>query len=326
MPPFVALNQMVSATWITQSIYVAAELGIADLVKDGPRTAADLAAATSTHAESLGRVLRALASVGIFHETENGFEQTPISAFLASGHGSMRGWARWGGLPLRWDFLGTLLDTVKTGEDSFRRVHKKNPFEHMATVPGAFEVFNDAMTSFSGAEMSAILEAYDFSGIGTLADVGGGHGVLLTTILKKYPGMQGILCDLGHVIENANLSGVETCCRKEPANFFEAIPSGADAYMMKHILHDWNDERSGAILRNIRQAIPTGGKLLVLEFVVGGPNDPDFAKLLDIEMLLIGGKERTEAEFAALFQSSGFKLTRIVRTQGPVAVVEGVAV
>jgi hypothetical protein len=229
-----------------------------------------------------------------------------------------------GGIPWRWQALGDLLNIVKTGENHFSRVHGKNPFEHMATIPGGFEIFNQSMTSFSTAEIAAVLDAYDFSGISTLADVAGGHGSLLAAVLAKHPAMRGILFDLPEVVEGANLGAFDNRCARIGGSFFESIPEGADAYMMKHIVHDWDDDKALIILRNTHRATPSGGKLLVLDCVVGAPNEPDFAKLLDIEMLLIGGRERTEEQFRSLYRAAGFELTRVVRTRAPICVIEGV--
>jgi hypothetical protein len=198
------------------------------------------------------------------------------------------------------------------------------PFEYLASMPGAFELFNHAMTSFSAAEIGALLEAYDFSGIRTLMDVGGGYGSLLAGVLGRYPAMNGILFDLPDVVAKADLGAAASRVKIEPGSFFESIPAGADACMMKHIIHDWSDDKAVLILKNTHRALPARGKLLLLEFVVGGPNEPDAAKFMDIEMLLVGGRERTEAEFAALYRDAGFELTRVVRTQSPICVVEGV--
>ncbi len=324
LPPFVVLNQMISATWLTQCIRVAAELGIADLVKDGAKPVEQLAAATSSHAESLHRVLRALASVGIFQETQAGFSQTPLSELLVTAPSSMRAWARMGGAPWVWEMRGDLLETVKTGQDFFSRVKKSSPFEALSKNPEAFDLFNQAMSSFSAPEIAAILDAYDFSGIGTLMDVGGGYGSLLAAVLAKYPAMHGILYDLPDVVNQADFGPAAARCKKIGGSFFESIPQGADAVMMKHIIHDWNDEKVLTILKNTHCALPERGKLLVLEFVVAGANEPDWAKMLDIEMLLVGGRERSEAEFESLFHQAGFDLVRIVRTQSPICVIEAV--
>ncbi len=322
-PPFVVLNQMVTATWLTQCIRVAAELGIADLVKDGPKRAEDLAAATSSNADALQRVMRALTSAGIFRETDAGFVQTPLSELMITAPGSMRAWARMGGAPWCWEMRGDLLETVKTGQDHISRVHRKAPFEYLSSMPEAFDLFNQAMTSFSAGEIGAILDAYDFSGVGTLMDVGGGYGSLLAAVVAKYPSMQGVLYDLPGVVSHADFGAAASRCKTIGGSFFESVPAGADACMMKHIIHDWPDEKALTILKNTHKALPAGGKLLVLEFVVGAPNEADPAKFLDIEMLLVGGRERNESEFRSLFHNAGFELNRIVRTKSPLCVVEG---
>jgi hypothetical protein len=323
-PPSVVLNQMVTAPWLTQCIHVAAELGIADLVKDGPRSVEDLASATSTDASALHRVMRALASAGIFRETDAGFVQTPISECLVTAPGSMRAWAAMGGAPWCWEMRGDLLNTVRTGQDHISRVQGMSTFEYLASMPAACEQFNQAMTGFSKAEIGAVLEAYDFSGIRTLADIGGGHGSLLSAVLTKFPAMHGILFDLPDVVKGADFGNAASRCRVLSGSFFESIPAGADACMMKHIIHDWDDAKALTILRNTHRALPSGGKLLVLDFVIGAPNEPDPAKFLDIEMLLVGGRERTDPEFRALYDHAGFELTRIVRTHAPICIIEGV--
>ena len=322
-PPFVVLNQMVTATWLTQCIRVAAELGIADLVKNGPKRVDDLAAETSSHAGALHRVLRALASVGIFSETDAGFSQTPMSELLVTAPSSMRAWARMGGAPWCWEMRGDLLETVKTGQDFISRVKKMPPFEYLASMPEDFLLFNQAMSSFSAGEIGAVLDAYDFSGIRNLMDVGGGYGSLLAAVVAKYPSMNGVLYDLADVVKHADFGAAAPRCKSIGGSFFESIPTGSDAVMMKHIIHDWNDEKALAILKNTHRALPSGGKLLVLDFVIGPANEPDPAKMLDIEMLLVGGQERSEEEFRSLFNEAGFELVRIVRTQSPLCIVEG---
>jgi hypothetical protein len=323
IPPHTLMKQMICAPWVTQSIYVVAELGIADLVADGPRTVENLAAAVSVNERSLRRVLRALASVGVFRETPTGFEQTPMSECLISVPGSLRAWARMGGVNWQWQTIGDLFETVKTGRNSIRRTYGKERFEMLADIPGAATLFNDAMTSFSSAEIDAVLASYDFSGIRNLADVGGGYGGLLAAVLDRYPEMTGILYDLQHVVAGA---APFSRCEIVAGDFFVSAPTGADGYMMKHILHDWNDEKALTILRNVRRVIPPEGRLLVIDAVISPGNEPDPAKLLDIMMLLIGGQERAEKEFEALFRAAGFRLSRIVVTRAPVCIVEGIPI
>jgi O-methyltransferase len=200
-------------------------------------------------------------------------------------------------------------------------------FEYFPKHPDLSERFNNAMTAFSAMVIPAVLKAYDFSGIGTLVDVAGGHGQVLTSILKAYPSMKGVLGDLEHVIAGADARiralGLSDRCRTEVIDFFRAVPRGGDAYIMKHIIHDWDDEKSIAILRNIRAAMNSGGRVILLDSVLPPANQPDFGKIIDIEMLLMpGGRERTEEEFRSLFDRAGFRLTKIVRTESPLCVIE----
>jgi len=324
MPPHVALNQMITGAWLSQVIFVSAELGIADLLQSEALTPAEIAARTGAHPDSLHRILRALASVGIFRQNEAGqFEQTPLSECLRSDvPGSMRAWARTCGAKWHWDMLAELIDCVRAGKKSSFRT-----WEHFEQNRHDGDIFNQAMTSFSASEISPILANYDFSGIRKLVDVAGGHGSLLAAVLEANPGMNGVLFDAPSVIEGARphiaASKVAGRCELVGGDFFVSVPAGADAIMMKHILHDWDDESSLKILKACHAALPAGGKLLVMDSVILSGNEPSVGKVMDLVMLLIGGRERTEADFRALFSAAGFDLTRIVPTPSPVSVVEG---
>ena len=324
MPPHVLLNQMICGSWVTQAIFVAAELGVADLVATEALTATEIASKVGANADSIYRILRALASIGVFQEDAHGrFEQTVLSEYLRSDvHGSMRAWAQVAGAPWQWEVLGSALNCVRTGEKA-----PLNGWEHFEQHPHDGDVFNQSMTSFSASEIGPILENYDFAGITKLMDVAGGYGSLLANIVAKHPGMTGVLFDAPSVIEKARAhmaaTPVADHCELVGGDFFVSVPSGADAIMMKHILHDWNDERSLQILKCCHAALPVGGKLLVIESVIQPGNDPQPGKMLDIMMLLIGGRERTEAEFRTLLDAAGFDVTRIVSTHSPVSVVEG---
>ena len=305
---------------------MAAELGIADIVNSGALTAAEIAKKVDANPDALYRILRALASVGVFREMEGGkFGQTPMSECLRRDvAGSMRAWARVLGAGWQWEMLGNLLTTARTGKKAWA---SGVFWEYFAEHKEDGQVFNQAMTSFSASEISPVLESYDFSGIHKLMDVAGGYGSLLAAVLKAHPGMQGILFDAPPVIEGARgeieAAGLADRCQLASGDFFAAVPPGSDAYMMKHIIHDWDDEDALKILKNCHAAMRPGGKLLVLESVIAPGNEPSQGKLLDIEMLLIGGRERTEEDFRKLFASAGFELTRIVATPSPVSVVEG---
>ncbi len=314
----------------SSSLNVAVELGIAERLAGGPRPVAKLAEEVSVNEDALHRTLRLLASLGVFSEgPARTFSNTPASeALRAGGESSVRDLVRWICDPLHLKAYAELMHSVKSGEPCFDRVFGKPIFDYLPTDPRESEVFNDAMTSFSGMVMTAVLEAYDFSGIGTLIDIAGGHGEVLCSILERNPGMKGVLTDLEHVLAGADdvirRHGVEDRLRREPVDFFKSVPSGGDAYIMKHIIHDWDDDRSRLILTNIREAMGDDpGKVLLLEMVLAPGNEPHLGKLADIEMLALpGGRERSEDEFRALFDSAGFKMTRIVETQSPVCVIE----
>lgn len=330
-PPQVALMNLTTGHWISQAIFVAAKLGIADLLRDGPRTSDDLARSVGANARALYRILRALASVGVFAEGNDGrFALTPMAECLQiDDPGSMRAWSLITGVEFGFRPWGELLHSVKTGETAFDHVHGMGIFDYYGQHPDDGRVFDAAMTNFSGPEIAGVMEAYDFSGIGTLVDIAGGHGSFLGTILKANPSMKGILADVPAVIEGAH-SYFESAqladrCKVVPINFFESVPAGGDVYMMKHIIHDWEDERSKTILKNCHRAMAGKGKLLLVEMVIPPGNDPEFGKWLDVAMMVYtGGCERTESEYRALLAAAGFRLTRIVPTSSPVSVVEAV--
>jgi len=324
--------QMIMGYWVSQSIYAAAKLGIADHLASGEKSYKDLAVATDTNEQSLYRLLRALASVGIFAETPVGkFAMTPLSAFLQSDTpSSLRDVSIMMGDREHYGSWGNILHAVKTGESGFEQLFGMNVFEYYAQNPEPADIFDRAMTSFSSIENAAVSLDYDFSSIRTLVDVAGGHGSLLTSILQANPSMSGILFDVPDVIERAKAhmatSGVSDRCKLSSGSFFESVPGGADAYILKHIIHDWDDERAAAILKQCHRAMVDNGRVLVVEQVIPPGNDPFVGKLLDVNMLVMcpGGKERTSEEFRDLFAKSGFKMTRIVPTQGIVSVVEGI--
>lgn len=329
-PPAAVLMQMLFGPTVQQSIYVATELGIADLLAENPQTAAELASRTEAHAPSLYRVLRLLASVGIFAERRDGkFELTPIAALLRSDlPGSMRDITRMMGGEWHWRMYGELMHSVRTGGTAIAKAYRMELFDLLAEDAQAGELFNRAMTSNSWAAVPAVVQAYDFSGFRKVLDVGGGHGILLAGILKANPRLRGVLFDLPSVLEGAGAllaqEGVSDRAELIAGDFFRSVPAGADAYLLKHIIHDWDDERSVEILRNVRSAMDEDGRVHIVEMVVPEGNEPSASKLLDIQMLMgTGGRERTEAEYRALLEASGFRLTRITPTISPLGVIEG---
>lgn len=331
--PFQMLD-LITGYWLSCGVHVAARLSIADHLAKGPRTSADLAKACSAHPPTLYRLLRMLSSHGVFHERDDGaFENTPLSGTLrADVPASMKPFAiMMVDAPslLAWN---DLLRTVQTGEEAFQRVHGMGGFEYMAAHPDKAKEFGESMTSISGMENPAIAEAYDFKGIGKLVDVGGGHGSLLAGVLKRNPAMKGVVYDRAEVVANAKKDvhvrekGVAERVELVAGNFFDSVPAGADAYIMKYILHDWSDAQCQQILTHCRKAMAKGGKVLVVDNVIPPGNAPHWGKMLDMNMLVLTpGRERTEAEFRELFASAGLRVTRIVPTASPLCVVEGAA-
>ena len=332
IPPSASLLQMMAGPWVAQAIFTAANLGIADRVKDGPVSVEALAEATGVHAPSLYRVLRALASIGVFAESEPGlFGTTPIADCLRSDAlGSLRAFALMTGDAWHQRSWSDVLYSVETGKPSTMRLYGvDNLFEYFAAEPEAGAHFNEAMTGFATQVHRAAVAAYDFSGVRRLVDVGGGHGALLAAILARHPEMRGVLFDQPDVVRGArpNLerAGVAARCELMGGDFFRSVPGGADAYILSAILHDWSDEDAAVLLQNIRRAIADGGRLLLVESVIQPGNTPDFGKLLDLEMLIAcGGRERTEAEFRALLAAAGFRLARVFPTASATSVIEAV--
>lgn len=333
LSPRETLWRMTNAYQASEAIHVAATLGIADLLEDAPRSAEDLARATGTHAPTLLRVLRALASVGVFTEEDGGrFYNTPLSEYLRTdAPGSVRAWAVQVGRPYHWNSWGRLLHSVRTGEPAFQELYGTTPWEYRASHPEDDAVFNAAMSSLSTAVGEAVVRSYDFSGIGTLVDVGGGEGALLARILAANPTLRGVLFDQPRVVEGAGplleRAGAAERCEVVGGSFFEAVPDGADAYLLKSVIHDWDDAEARRILLKCREAMADGGRLLVVEPIIGPPNEPDPAKFSDLNMLvMLGGRERTAEDFERLYSEAGFEVSGIVRTGSAFAVIEGVPV
>ena len=325
----VQLLQIGFGAILQQAVSVVAELGVADLIDRGSaRPVAELAREAGCHERSLYRCLRFLASRGIFEEQgERNFALTPLAeALRTDSEDSFRAGARL--LGHLFPAVGELEHSLRTGRSGFGKAYGQELFDYLSDHLELAPVFDAGMTAIHGAETPAMLEAYDFSGIATLADVGGGNGSVLTAVLGKYPAMRGILFDLGHVTsrarENVAAEGLSDRCEVREGNFFESFPAGVDAYFMRHIIHDWTDEQCVQILNNCRTVIPDGGRLLIVEPVVSAGNDPSPAKDLDMAMLLYpGGMERTEEEYRGLLAAAGFELASVTATASPVSVVEG---
>ncbi len=322
------LTRILTGASLSRAVCSVAELGVADLIQAGhPQPVDHLASATKTHSPSLYRVLRFLASHGIFQETANRhFDHTPLSSALRSdAPGSYRGGAQmFHHLFAGWDGLH---HSLQTGEPGFNKVFGAPIFDHIQAHPELGPVFDAGMGSLNFYETVAMLDAYDFSGIAVLADIGGGNGSLLSAILSRYPQMKGILFDLGHVTgratEKLKTAGLAARCTILEGSFFQSIPPGADAYLFRHIIHDWTDEQCVQILGHCRKVIPAHGRLLIADPVVPAGNAPSPSKDLDMTMLVFpGGQERTEAQFRSLLQASGFALTSITPTASIVHIVE----
>jgi len=330
-PPEAVLTQMITGSLGSQAVYVAAQLGIADLLVDGARNVDELAKAANADSSSLYRVLRALASFGVFREHETRvFSLTPTAELLRSDSPrSLRDLAIFMGEDWHWRVWGRTLYSVRTGKAAWDQVHGQEVFPYFANNPEAARIFDRAMTSLSNLAIKAVVEGYDFSDIETLVDVAGGHGRLLMTILDEHSSMRGVLFDQPHVLEgakdNQHLRSLADRCELVGGDFFESVPAGADGYIMKHIIHDWDDERALRILRNIRNVMREDGRVMLVEAVITTEGQQDYGKLIDIEMLVSpGGKERTASEYKDLFARAGLKLTTIVPTKSPYSVIEAV--
>ena len=332
LSPDVQILQMTLAPFVTQALYVAAKLGIADLLVDAPKTAAELAAATNTDERSLYRVLRALASAGVFSETApRTFANTPASETLRTdAPNSTRYFVMFIGEEPHWRNIGNTMYSVKTGKPCWEHVHGEPVFSYMFNTNKELgEIFNQSMVSFSHQDIGPVMSAYDFSGVTTLADIAGGYGHLLAAILKKYPAMKGVLFEVPQLLEGARgflaQSGVADRLELVSGDFCKDIPVRADVYMLKHIIHDWYDDTCTTILHHIRQYMPDNGRVLIIDSVIPLGNEPHMKKVLDIEMLIApGGVERTAEEFETLLNNSGFRLNRIIPTASANSIIEAV--
>jgi hypothetical protein len=322
-------KQVFGGAWMTQALGVAAELGVADHLAAGPLTAQELAQRTGAHADSLYRVLRALASAGVFeHDADERFGLTPLSELLRSDvPGSQRCFAAMmgGEFHAAW---GELLHSARTGEPGFDKRFGKSFFEYMTERPDRHAIYDRAMEGVHGRETDPVLDAYDFSFFGTVADIGGGNGSALAATLRRHSGMQGILFDLPSVADRtrAGVAASDVAARLciEGGDFFTAVPSGADAYVLRHVIHDWMDDDAVAILRSCRKAMKPASRILVVEMVIPSDGRPGFGKWLDLMMLLVRGRERTAAEYGRLFAAAGLKLERVIATASDASIVEGV--
>jgi len=330
-PGRAALRALLNGYRPAALVYVAARLGLADLLAGGPRSSAELARSLRAHAPSLNRILRGLVAIGICSEERDGrFALTPLGAWLQSDRqGSLRGLAMLCGEE-RMGAWGGLVHTATTGETAFNHVFGMSQWEHRRQHPELNEYFNEGLTRGTARTTRAVLAAYDFSSFATVADVGGGHGAFLAAILQAHPSITGVLFDQPHVVAGAGpyleAAGVGERCRVVAGSFFDRIPEGADAHVLKSVIHDWDDEHSLAILRNCHKALKGRGTLLLVERImpVRVKDNPETI-MADVHMLaLTGGRERTEAEYRALFARAGFTLTRVIPTRSAFRLIEGV--
>jgi hypothetical protein len=332
VPPssYATLMQMLTGKWVSKAISTAAELNLADHLAEGPLSIPQLAGRCQAHERSLLRLMRALASVGVFFELDDQrFRNSPLSECLrTSSPASMRSTAMFLGDHPMWDAWRDLTTAVRTGSCPFETIHGAQIFEYMAKNPGWGKYFDDTMSGLSVQETEAVQRAFDFGVMGTIADLGGGHGALLCSILQKNPKQSGVLFDQPHVLEGAKatIASMELGARVKltGGNFFEEVPVTADCYMLKHIIHDWDDERCTTILKNVKRAMRPGSRLLVIDMIIRPDNQPGFVKFLDLDMMLMyaGGYERTEAEFRKLFEAAGLKLQRVIDTESTSSIFE----
>ncbi len=332
--PQAVLRRMARGYREAKALQVVAELGIANLVAQEPKTAEELSKVLGVDSDALYRLLRALASEGIFKEgSDSRFENTPLSETIRDDvpgsvrdyvidsfdDGSMLAWAKF-------------MDVVKTGKASFKDVNGCDRWEYLRRHPDIGERFNKRMTANSSRITSALVKSYDFSQLKTLIDVGGGQGIVLASILGKNPQMRGCLYERSSVIEGAKsfleTQGVINRCDLISGDFLESIPKGYDAYLLKHVLHDWGDEEALTILRNCRASIPKHGTLLIIDAIISRDNSPHPAKWGDLHFMVVhqGGRERTKREFDSLLRKSGFELKQVIVLPLPDAVVEAVPV
>lgn len=316
--PRLALLGLINGFQITQAIRVAATLRIADHLKDGARSASELAALTKSHPDSLYRLLRALAAVGVFREDEGQeFALTPMGDCLRADSATPLGaWAEVVGSPYFWQAWGHLLHSVQTGENAFESLNGKNVWQFRAEHPEHGATFDRAMTQLSRGGAEAVIRAYDFSPFGHIVDVGGGQGLMLAAILRVHPHMRGTLFDQSDVVAGAKTTlmerGVIERCDIVGGSFFETVPEGADAYLMRAVIHDWEDDEAIAILKVCRRAMRETAKLIIIERLVAPPNEMPATKFSDLNMLVSpGGRERTREEFSDLFSEAGFELTLV---------------
>jgi hypothetical protein len=324
---------LIFGAWVSQAITATAELKIADALANGPLSADELAAKVNANPDALRRLLRALIGIGIFRQRRDGrYELTPLADTLRSGAPvSVAGMARWVGSPQHREHWSHLTDALRTGEAVIPKLRGKPAFDYLADQPELAEIFNQAMTSGSEVAIASVIAAYDFTPYATIVDVGGGHGRLLAAILAATPGAHGVLFDLPHVVAGApallRAHDVEDRVRLAEGSFFDCVPDGGDAYVLKSVIHDWRDADAVRILRTVRTAARPGARVLLVEHVIAPHARNSIGKWTDLEMLVaLDARERDEHDYRRVFDQAGFTMTRVVETASPFSVVEARAV
>lgn len=328
-PPTVVLYENFQIFWLLPCIRIAAELNIAGILKDGPKSIDELSVITDTHSDSLYRVMRALSSQGIFREKKGKiFTNTSLSGPMTEGKGSLRYMIMQHLGHINWSVFNELQYSVKTGKDAFTKVFGKHIYEYLSENQSESDLFEKSMTNLTELAIEPLLSVYDFSRYRTIADIGGGEGFLLASILFQHKNVNGILFDLPEGLKNApaifRQFNVSNRARIVSGDFMETAPDGADAYLLKNVIHNWSNDQCMRILSNIRDVLPLHGKILVVEMMIREDNKPSFGKLIDIQMLVFmrSGKERTLNEFQELFAGAGLKINRIVPTIAPFSLLE----
>jgi hypothetical protein len=328
-PSFVGILQILNGAHVAGAVSCLAQLGIPDLLENGPKSVEELAGQIGAQRNPLYRLMRATACVGVLAEDRDGrFSQTPMSAALCSqAQPSLRALAIMGGREWHGRGWSHLEYCVKTGKQALDKINGMHVFEFFSKNPEEAQIFDDAMTGLTAIDGPAVADAYSFEGVRTIVDVGGGRGFLLATLLKKNSHLKGTLFEMPHVLEGAKRGALKPFmdrCGLASGDMFSSVPAGADAYIMKHILHDWPDDACIRILKACRQGVNPGGKLLVVDCVIQPGNDFSPAKFLDLQMLIFpGGRERTEAQFRELLAASGWKLSRAIPTATQDSIIEG---
>ena len=330
--PTQVMMQLITGYWMSQAVGVAAHLGIADALADGPRTSDELGRSLGAHPNSVYRLMRLLSSIGVFgQQGDDRFTLNPLGeTLLSEGPGSVRSFAITETAPGHWLPWGRLVDSVRTGEPMAHETLGMELFDWYGQNPEEASFFTAAMGNLSALAAGELVRVYDFSNAKKVIDVGGAHGILLQAVLMANPTVHGILYELPHVIATAaeNIeTQVKDRCELVSGDFFKSVPGGGDVLLLKQIIHDWDEERAALVLRNCRDALSPGGKLLLIEMIVPQDNQPSFAQAMDLNMLaILGGRERTEKEYRTLLDTSGFRLERVTPTHSPFSVVEAVKV